>query len=275
MATSIVLVTGCSKGGIGFAFCEEFANKNCKVYATARALSKLEGLPENNIEKLELDVTSDSAVQDVVQKILEKEGKIDVLVNNAGMIAAGALMDQTSQQVLEAFDTNTFSVLRLARAVIPSMAARKSGIIVNISSVVEDVSTPWNGLYCATKAAVRAISEIISMECGPFNIQVVNVAPAAVTSMISENQLTKFTVPEGSLFSAYLPGMIKRINASQGPKSMETREFARRVVRRVLSRRPPLHLMEGGQNKWLFKILAWLPRKWVLWLMWRTYNKTE
>ncbi|KAF9269991.1 oxidoreductase [Marasmius fiardii PR-910] len=274
MSSPIVLVTGCSRGGIGFALCEEFASKNCKVYATARNLSKLEGLPEMNVEKLELDVTNDTAVQDVVKTILEKEGRIDILVNNAGMIAAGALIDQTPQQVLEAFDANTFSVLRLARAVIPSMAKRKSGLVVNISSITEELPSPWNGLYCATKASVRSISEVLAMECRPFNIQVVNVAPGSVTSNISQNQMSKFTVPEGSLFSAYLPGMIRRINASQGPKSMETREFARRVVKQVLSKSPPLHLIEGG-NKWLLKIMVWLPRKWILWWMWNMFNKTE
>ncbi|KAG6832539.1 hypothetical protein H0H92_000168 [Tricholoma furcatifolium] len=102
-----------------------------------------------NVEKLALDVNDDEAVERVVKHIAEAEGKIDIVVNNAGYINAGPLIDQTMEDVKANFDTNTFSIIRMAKAVIPIMAQRRSGLIVNIGSIVgemqvsvlDDVST--------------------------------------------------------------------------------------------------------------------------------------
>ncbi|KAL0578487.1 NADPH-dependent 1-acyl dihydroxyacetone phosphate reductase, partial [Marasmius crinis-equi] len=279
----VVLVTGCSAGGIGYYLCEEFARRGCKVYATARNVSKLSGLSPN-IHQLQLDVTSDSSISSAVQTILQNDGCIDILVNNAGVMAAGALLDKTDEEVTKAFDANTFSVLRMCRAVVRSMAERGKGLIVNISSVTERLSTPWNGLYCANKAAVRAISDVLEMECKPLGIHVMNIAPGSVRSNITNTQLEGFAIPETSLWKAYLPSIIRRINASQTSSSMETGEFARRVVDQILEKRGRngevqvrrkmvSHLIEGG-NKTFFKILRVVPRSWVLWLMWRIYGKT-
>ncbi|KAK7059191.1 NADPH-dependent 1-acyl dihydroxyacetone phosphate reductase [Paramarasmius palmivorus] len=271
MSQKVVLVTGCSQGGIGFALCEEFASRGCKVYATARDVRKMEGLKDPNIEKLSLDITNDADVQRVVKAIL-LHGPIDILVNNAGIMAAGPLVDQTMEFIQEAFDANTFSVLRLAKAVIPSMASRKSGIIVNIGSVVGDSPTPWNGLYSATKSAVSTISEVLNMECRPFNIHVMNVEPAAIRSNISKNQQARFNLPPDSLYTGFLPNIIQRIHASQGPNSMPNEQFAKLLVQKVLSRSPPLHLILGG-GATMFTVFRWLPRTLLLWLMWRVYSK--
>ncbi|KAK1228513.1 NADPH-dependent 1-acyl dihydroxyacetone phosphate reductase [Marasmius sp. AFHP31] len=261
---------------------EEFARRGCKVYATARNVSKLSELSAS-IQHLQLDVTSDSSISSAIQAILQNDGRIDILINNAGTIAAGALLDKTNDEVHNAFDTNTFSVLRMCRAVVPSMAEKKSGLIVNVSSVTERMPTPWNGLYCATKSAVRAISDVLEMECKPLGIQIMNVAPGSVKSNISNNQLEGFQIPQDSLWKAYLPSMIRRINASQTQRSMDTAVFARRVVDRILEKRRGVvqvrgnvvsHIIEGG-NSFLFKLFFVTPRSWLLRLMWRVYGKTE
>ena len=127
------------------------------MYATSRKVETIGEFEHDTIEKLALDVTSDEDVQRAVQHILEVEGKIDIVVNNAGMFYAGgnisplhsveqevdrrtgAIIDQSLDKVKNIFDTNTFAVLRLARVVIPHMAKRRSGQIVNIGSVVEDM----------------------------------------------------------------------------------------------------------------------------------------
>ncbi|KAK7463886.1 NADPH-dependent 1-acyl dihydroxyacetone phosphate reductase [Stygiomarasmius scandens] len=267
----IVLITGCSIGGIGSALCEEFAARGCKVYATARSLDKMDGL-SLTIERMRLDVTSDDDVNKVIQEIVAKEGRIDIVVNNAGRIAIGPLIDISLDEVKDAFDTNTFSVLRVSRAVIPHMAARKRGLIVNIGSIAGDTPTPWNGLYSATKSSVHIISETLSMECKPFNIRVMNVAPGSVRSNISKNHEGRFRLPENSLYTAFLPNIIMRLNASQTQRTMSAESFAKLVVSRALSRDPPLHLTGGG-NSFIFQIFKWLPRTWVLWYLWRLYSK--
>ncbi|KAF7324417.1 NAD-binding protein [Mycena venus] len=110
---SVVLITGCSVGGIGFAMCTEFASRDCKVYATARNVSKmkpLEALP--NVVLMSLDVTSDADVLKVVESIIEKQRRIDIIVNNAGMGSFGPILEVPIEDIRAVYDTNILSVLR-------------------------------------------------------------------------------------------------------------------------------------------------------------------
>jgi len=269
--SKIVLVTGCSAGGIGFAMCKSFAQNGCKVYATARNVDKMRGFKNPNIETLALNVNNDDEVRSVVKHIIDAEGRIDVVVNNAGGICIGPLIDIPFDQVKEAFDTNTFAALRVAKAVMPSMAQRKSGTIVNIGSVVGDIPTPWNGIYSASKAALHSLTEVLMMEAKPFNISVMLVSPGSVRSNISKNANTSFDLPADSIYGAFLPSIVMRMHASQGPKAMPTDDFARKIVSNVLKEKPPSYISIGG-NSTIFSVLKWLPRAFVLWLMWRRYS---
>lgn len=270
--TRVVLVTGCTTGGIGYALCEEFARQGCKVYATSRRVETIADFDDASVQKLALDVTSDESVQSVLNHITEVEGKIDVVVNNAGLISAGPIVEQPIEYVKEVFDTNTYAILRVCKAVVPIMAKRRSGLIVNIGSVVGEISTPWNGIYCASKAAVQSISEVLSMECKPLNISVLHVAPGAVRSNISSNAASRFRLSPDSLYSDYLPNIMQRIYASQGPQSMPSDDFAKQVVSKALQKSPPRYLSIGG-HAWLFYIFKWLPRGFVLYLMWKQYSR--
>ncbi|GBE77557.1 hypothetical protein SCP_0104350 [Sparassis crispa] len=104
------------------------------------------------------------------EKILEKEGRIDIIVNNAGVVSSAPLIDVPMELVLNTFNTNAFSVLRVARVVIPHMAERRSGTIVNISPIVGETPMPWSGIYASSKTCVTTLSEVLYMECMPFNI---------------------------------------------------------------------------------------------------------
>jgi 1-acylglycerone phosphate reductase len=115
------------------------------------------------------------------------------------------------------------------------------------------------------------------MELQPLGISVLDVAPGAITSNLAANESSRFTLPEGSLWSEYLPDMVRRINASQGKHSMPTEVFARKVVGRALAGRKwgkggYEYVLLGGQA-WLFKILRWIPTTWLLNLMWRNYSR--
>jgi len=193
-------------------------------------------------------------------------------VNNAGAMCAGPLIDQSLDYVKYLFDANTFGALRVAKAVVPAMAKRKSGTIVNIGSIVGEIPTPWNGMYCASKAALQSISEVLAMECKPFNISVMHVAPGAIKSNIAANESSRFSLPADSLYSAYLPNILERIHTSQSKKSTPTSEFARGVVSQAMKRKPPGY-MALGTYTFLFKIFKWLPRSWVFWILWRMYSK--
>ena len=203
----------------------------------------------------------------------------------------GPMVEVPLDDVKGVFETNVFAILRMCRAVVPLMAARKSGTIVNIGSVVGEMyvlpiirvppltrhfssGTPWNGIYCASKAAVLSISEVLSMELKPLGIAVVHVAPAAIKSNIATNGHARFALTPNTLFGAYLPDIIRRINSSQGAASMPSAEFARRVVAGVLGA-PPRRYMSLGGGAWMFALFKWLPRGLVLMLIWRRFSKKQ
>jgi 1-acylglycerone phosphate reductase len=183
-------------------------------------------------------------------------------------------------------------MLRVARAVIPFMAQRKRGLIVNIGSIAGDMlvqclvplselltgnnrsPTPWAGIYCATKAAVKSLSDVLSMECRPFNIDVMLVTPGAVRSNISKNHASTFALPSDSLYAAYVDNIVERMNASENLNSMPTKSFASKVVAKALMVPPATHLAVGG-GVLLFYILGWLPRQWLLSLVWRRLSRTH
>ncbi|KAF8548695.1 oxidoreductase [Imleria badia] len=259
----VVLITGCSTGGIGSALCEEFAARGCIVYATSRRLESMEGFQNPNIRKLVLDVTNGDDIERTVQTILAETGKIDIVVNNAGATAIGPVVEATIDQIRNAFELNTFAALRVSNAVIPSMFKRKEGLIVNIGSIAGLVTTPWNTIYCAAKAALHSISEGLAMECKPFGVKVMLVAPGGVTSNIAKNQAATFTLSPTTVYKDYEPKIIQRMNASQGQGSMDTTEFAQKVVAQALSASPPPYLTLG-YNSTLFYLFQWLPRQYVL-----------
>ncbi|KAF9219038.1 NAD(P)-binding protein [Gyrodon lividus] len=259
----VVLVTGCSAGGIGFYLCEEFAARGCIVYATSRKLETMVGFRNENIRKHVLDVTNEDDIHKVVQTILAETGKIDVVVNNAGALAIGPLAEATTEQVRNAFELNTFAALRVSNVVIPSMVERKEGLIVNIGSIAGLITTPWNTLYCAAKAALHAITEGLAMECKPFGIKVMLVAPGGVTSNISKNQAATFKLSPTTMYKDYESKIVQRMNASENPGGMNTDEFARRVVTQALSAKPPPYMTLGNYST-LCAFYQWLPRQYVL-----------
>ncbi|KZP25419.1 NAD-binding protein [Athelia psychrophila] len=273
-ANKVVLVTGCTTGGIGHHLCEEFASRSCKVYATSRNVASMTGFKHDSIKKLAMDVNSDEDIERVVRTILVTEGKIDILINNAGVMGIQPLLDLSMDQVQQTFNTNTFSALRTAKAIVPSMAGRKSGLVVNIGSIVGNITTPWNGIYSASKAALHAMTEVLAMECRPFNVNVMLVAPGAVRSNIASNQEARFALPEESMYTKYLPGILARLHSSQNSTSMPTADFARLVVGKCLQRNPPFYVTAGGAST-IFAFLEWLPRAFTMWFLWRRFSKTS
>ncbi|TBU25344.1 NAD-P-binding protein [Dichomitus squalens] len=270
---TVVLVTGCSKGGIGFALCEEFAAKGCVVYATARRPESMDGFSHDGVRRLPLDVTKDDDVTKVVQTIIAEEGQIDILVNNAGASTSSPLIDVDMDDIVRIFETNVFATIRTARAVIPHMTSRKRGTIVNVGSVGGNIPNPWNGVYCATKAALHSLTDVLYMECTPFNIHVVLLAPGAVKSNIATNQAVRgIRLPPDSLYQDYYDSILKKMTWSQESNPMPTEVFAQKTVNALLQPKPPRYMSEGTMTSW-YKIFEWLPRTWVLDYFWSTLGE--
>jgi len=259
----VVFVTGCSIGGIGFELCEKFADAGCRVYASSRKVEKMEGFKHQGVRKLTVDVTKDEDVRQAIDFIVEEEGRIDMVVSNAGCLSIGPITDITDAQATHAFDVNVLALVRLARAVSPHMVARRSGRIVAIGSIAGELPTPFAGTYCASKAALHVITETLSMELAPFNVKATLVLPGSVKSNISTNHQKDFLLPPNSLFKSYLNKIVGRMFVSQGDGTMATDKFAEHVVGKLLCDRPPLFLRGGQWSMW-FWFLGWLPRTWVL-----------
>ncbi|KAJ7172827.1 NAD-P-binding protein [Mycena crocata] len=272
LPNQVALVTGCSEGGIGFHLCQNLAARKITVYATSRSLSSTKKLDHPLIKRLILDVTSDLDVQRVVDTIIEQEGHIDLLINNAGVFAPGPVIDWTPERMQEIYNTNVFSILRLTRAVIPHMAKRSKGTVVNIGSIVGEYPTPWTGIYDSSKAAVRALTEVLTMECKPFNIHVMLVAPGSVASDIM-NKFPELSLPATSLYHAFLNNIVQRVHTSKNSgTSMSGEAFAEEIIEKALRRSPPRYVLTGGHS-WLFWAWGYFPRSWYFWAIWRRFSR--
>jgi len=191
-----VLVTG-SSTGFGRDTAETLARSGHHVVASmratagknrehAQALRRRASAENLDLEIIDLDVTSSESVERAVASVLERRGGIDVLINNAGVAAAGVSEAFTLDQAQALFDTNVFGILRTLRAVLPGMRGRRDGLVINIGSILGRVTFPFFGLYGASKFAVEALTESFRYELSQLGVEVVLVQPSAYpTSMYS------------------------------------------------------------------------------------------
>lgn len=179
----VALVTGASSG-IGLATANALRNAGFRVFGTSRraAAKKSDGFT-----MLACDVTDDKSVAKLVERVLAEAGRIDVLVNNAGMGLLGAAEESSTAQAQALFDVNVFGVFRVTNAVLPTMRRQGNGRIVNLSSVQGFIPGPFFALYSSTKHAVEGYSESLDHELRPFGIRVSLVEPAYTRTSFEEN----------------------------------------------------------------------------------------
>ncbi len=210
MAT--ILITGCSTG-IGFATAELMARGGHTVYATMRnpenapELRQLAETHNLSISILPMDVDSDKSVKATVAEVLTQAGHIDVLVNNAGIGPLGPVEEVPIAEFQAIMQTNFFGTLRCIQAVLPGMRQRRSGCIINVSSVAGKLYSPYHSAYCASKAAVEALSESLAGEVGPLGIRVVLVQPGVIDTPIQDklgDPLAETNYPNQIRLRAYL-----------------------------------------------------------------------
>jgi len=180
-----VLITGCSSG-IGRATAHAFNDEGWTVYATARDTADIEALGEAGCELARLDVTEGDDVDRVVDRILDEEGAVDCLVNNAGYGQFGPVEDVPVERVRDQFEVNVYGPHRLTRAVLPHMRREREGTIINLSSVAGRVSFPTGGVYCGSKYALEAMSDALRAEVDEYGIDVVLIEPGPVKTGFSE-----------------------------------------------------------------------------------------
>lgn len=175
----VVLVTGASSG-IGYEAAQRLSRRGCKVYAAARRLELMEPLREEGIVPVRLDVCDDESMRQCVDTVMQAEGRIDVLVNNAGYGYFGAVENVSDAEARRQLEVNVFGLAALCRLVIPIMRKQGSGRIINTSSIAGLMVFPFGGWYHVSKYSVEALSDALRMELRPFGIRVSMIEPGAI-----------------------------------------------------------------------------------------------
>lgn len=246
----IALVTGASSG-IGQATAELLASAGYTVYGTSRRGS---GAGGRSFEMLALDVTSDASVAEAVAQLMRREGRIDLLVNNAGFgVAPGGAEESSIEQAQAIFDTNFFGVIRMTRAVLPHMRQQGAGRIINIGSVLGLLPMPYGALYAATKHAIEGYSESLDHELRTRGIRVSVIEPAYTNTPFDAN----FMQPDAQLDAyrdarAAVGRRVKEVMATADQPVV----VAETVLKAANDARPRLRYTAGG----LAARLSWLRR---------------
>jgi len=182
--SKVILITGGSSG-IGKSIGDYLVQKGFSVYGTSRNPERVSG---SNFPLLALDVREVTSIQNAVSELLAKEGRIDVVINNAGVGITGPLEEIPTQEIKNNFETNFFGPIEVIKAVLPQMRSQKSGLIINITSIAGYMGLPYRSVYSASKGALEIITEAIRMEVKEFGIQLTNVAPGDFATNIASGR---------------------------------------------------------------------------------------
>ena len=259
----VILITGASSG-IGFDAARALARQGYKVYAAARRVERMELLREAGVVPVRMDVTDEASMRAGVDAVLEQEGRIDVLVNNAGYGYFGPVETVSMEEARRQLEVNVFGLARLSQLVLPAMREQGSGRIINVASVAGKSVLYYGGWYHVTKYSVEALSDAMRMELKPFGIDVVIIEPGLIRTdwgHIAADHLEESTV--GTAYAETGGNMAKNMHYMYDLKwPAGPRVVTRALLRAVKSRRPKVRYRIGtGAGSLVF--FHWLlPSRW-------------
>jgi len=243
----VVLITGASSG-IGAVTAKFLSGKGYRIYGTSRN-------PKNNPEDFEilrLDLEDVQTIQNAVRHIIDQEGRIDVLINNAGIGITGPIEETPTKEMKRVFDINFFGAIEVMKAVLPQMKAQGDGLIINVTSIAGYMGLPYRGIYSATKGALELVTETMSMELKQFNIKVSNVAPGDFATNIASGRYHSPVFensPYGPIYQKNLDLMDAHVDSGKDPILMAQKIFS--VINDV---HPKIHY-KVGEFMQIFSIL--------------------
>ena len=245
-----VLITGCSTG-IGFEAALQFARGGERVYATMRNLAKAGPLREAaaaealDVRVVQLDVDSQASIDAAITQVLAEAGRIDVLVNNAGVTGVGVIEEVTDEQIHAVFETNFFGPMRVIRAVLPAMRERQSGTIINVSSVAGRLAAPAYIQYHSSKWALECLTETLAIEVKQFGIRVASVEPGFFVTPILDKATDEWSQREPSPY-VDIERRMKDLYAAAGQNGGDPKVVAATIIEAVNTPRPKLRWPIGA-----------------------------
>lgn len=268
----VVLISGASSG-IGKACAKRLASEGDTVYGTSRHPDE-SAAGSSGFHLLAMDVNSDESVSAVIERIVQAEGRIDVVVNNAGFGIAGAVEDTSIEEAKALFETNFFGMLRVCRTVLPVMRRAQHGTIVNISSLGGRIGLPYQGLYSATKFAVEGMSEALRMEARQFGIHVTMIEPGDFRTRFTASRRYVDGAKENSAYQDSFERTIKVAEKDEQTGS-SPEQIANLLVRILGSRSPRVRYSVGGISQRGAAILKGiLPSRIFEWALMKYYKVT-
>ena len=264
MKQKIAVITGASSG-IGRDTAYELIQRGFKVYGGARRLECMEEIKKAGAYILPLDVTKEESMVSFINQIIDKEGRIDVLINNAGYGSCGTIEDITMEEVKHQYEVNVFGLGRMIQLVLPTMRKQGSGKIVNVSSMGGRFTSPFGGWYHSTKYAVESISDALRMETLPFGIDTIIIEPGMIQ--------TNWGVIAGQSIRTYSKGGAYEKSGDAAAKYYEKRYgegkhglsdsklIARTIGKAVTTKHPKTRYLVGKYAKSFICLKAILPDK--------------
>lgn len=272
-----ILITGCSSG-IGRSTANLFASKNWNVIATMRCPEKETELNTLlNVLLQKLDVTDTVSIQNAIKAGIEKFGRIDVIVNNAGFAVGGPFETATGDQIQKQFETNVFGLMNCTREILPHFRSNQSGVIVNIASMGGRVSFPYFSLYHSTKWAVDGLSESLQYEMKNFGIKVKIIEPGAIkTDFYGRSQTLSLDfdkTDETTMAYKDKYSKIKALFDKAGTGGSNPELVAQTIYRAVNDGSNKLRYTVGTDVK-LVLFLKWLlPNRFLFWILQKATNR--
>lgn len=255
----VALVTGASSG-IGKEIAKQLIEDGLTVYVAARRITKMQDLEQLGAIALEMDITQEEDVERVVSQ-MEKDGNsVDILVNNAGYAIYGAMEDTTIEDARRQFEVNLFGLANLTKLVLPTMRAKKSGKIINISSMGGKMYSLFGSWYHATKHALEGWSDCLRLELAPFNIDVVIIEPGIIKTEFDDVMLAPMMERSGnSAYSAMAKKMKQMTKSSyEKGKASDPSVIAKVVSQAIKARKPKTRYVAGKLAQPLILIRKWL-----------------
>jgi short-subunit dehydrogenase len=252
----VVLITGGSSG-IGKCVGEFLTQKGFKVYGTSRNPQQIKNHPFTLIS---LDVNNAESILNAVNEVINIEGRLDVLVNNAGMGITGPIEETPTSEMRNVFETNFFGAIEVMKAVLPQMRKQQCGLIINITSIAGYMGLPFRGIYSATKGALEIVTEAIRMEVKNFGVEVTNVAPGDFATNIASGRYHTPVFensPYKKVYQENLDLMDAHVNSGGAPI-----EMAEAIFKIINTNKPKIHYKVGSfMQKFSIKLKAILPDK--------------